>query len=398
MFGLGLNRFGPAPLRPAFARGASRVHAVTIACRLALDRQHQPDPVLPDGPITVIGLLSSATGIGQGARLMWRDLEQRGVPVVAVDVTKELTGSGGPKPEGALDAAALLAAEPGTIVMHLNPPLYATMYLRLPRHLRRHSHVVAYWAWEMERIPRAWLIDARAADEIWVPSEFVAHAVRRGLGPEARKPVKIVPHPVHALPPAPRKTPERTAEIRARHGLPRDAFIVGYSFAMGSNFARKNPIGVVTAFRDAFRAGDRAALLVLRCSDLELWPQGAAELARAIRDDPRIALIDQQTRHMPIAELYETIDVYLSLHRSEGYGLNLAEAASVGTPVLATGWGLATDILARPEVCPVGWTLVPVDDPQRVYGQAGARWAEPDLGDAVAKLRALSDRTTPAGT
>jgi glycosyltransferase involved in cell wall biosynthesis len=155
---------------------------------------------------------------------------------------------------------------------------------------------------------------------------------------------------------------------------------------------------VVTAFRDAFRAGDRAALLVLRCSDLELWPQGAAELARAIRDDPRIALIDQQTRHMPIAELYETIDVYLSLHRSEGYGLNLAEAASVGTPVLATGWGLATDILARPEVCPVGWTLVPVDDPQRVYGQAGARWAEPDLGDAVAKLRALSDRTTPAGT
>jgi hypothetical protein len=81
--------------------------------------------------------------------------------------------------------------------------------------------------------------------------------------------------------------------------------------------------------------------------------------------------------------------VYLSLHRSEGYGLNLAEAARVGTVVMTTGWGLAADIAKRPEVITIPWRLVPVDDPQRIYTEPGTHWAEPDHFAAAEQLHLL---------
>jgi glycosyltransferase involved in cell wall biosynthesis len=122
---------------------------------------------------------------------------------------------------------------------------------------------------------------------------------------------------------------------------------------------------------------------------MQVWPRGAAALGAAADADPRILLFDGARRNLPVRDLYEALDVYLSPHRSEGYGLTLAEAADLGTAVIATGWGLPADIAARPEVQSIGWRLVPVEDPQGIYTIAQARWAEPDIAEAAAKLRAL---------
>ena len=94
---------------------------------------------------------------------------------------------------------------------------------------------------------------------------------------------------------------------------------------------------------------------------------------------------------MPVSDFFQIIDVYVSLHRSEGYGLTVAEAADVGIPALATGWWLPPDIAARPGVISVASHCVPVVDPQGVYTQkgSGAYWAEADIIDAAEKLRAL---------
>lgn len=391
MFGLGLIRFVPVRLRPLIIRSVGRARATIAALRFRVENRRTPGNFPPDSPIALIGLFASPTGIGQGARLMWHDLHQRGHEVVAIDVTRSLGLPGGPRPEGILDEAALKEMRPGRIVVHLNPPLYAQMYLRMPYKLRRRSWLIGYWAWELEQIPQDWLASATFADEVWVPSDFVADAIRRRLCPRTHKQVKVVPHAVDAMPFGPRKTRESLAAARARHGLPADALIVGYSFAMSSNYTRKNPLAAIAAFRRAFPPEKRDARLILRCNDSETWPPGFAELTAAAKEDPRIILMDSETRRMPIKDFYEAIDVYLSPHRSEGYGLNLAEAASLGSQVLATGWGLAADIAARPEVTTIAWRLVPVNDPQKIYTEPGARWAEPDIADAAAKLSVLAE-------
>ncbi|WP_146216987.1 glycosyltransferase [Falsiroseomonas bella] len=341
--------------------------------------------------MTILGLFASPTGLGQGARLMWAEQKRQGRAVRAVDCTAALHLPGGPVPEGVLPVTALETLPPGPIVIHLNPPLYGLMYLRLPRRLRRSARLIAYWAWELDRVPASWAEAVLAADEIWVPSDFVAGAVRARLEGAEEVPVRVVPHPVEALPFGPRKTAESMAAARARHDLPAEAFIAACSFSMSSNYARKNPMAAVAAFRAAFPPGGPAACLVLRCNDREVWPAGHAELLQAAAQDPRILLIDGDPRRIPIGDLYYAADVYLSLHRSEGYGLNLAEAASLGTAVLATGWGLAADIAARPDVRTVSWRLVPVKDPQGAYDDPDAHWAEPDIAEAAAKLRALAE-------
>jgi glycosyltransferase involved in cell wall biosynthesis len=390
MFGLGLIRFVPAALRPPIIRAVDLTRQAVTGWQLRRETVRPPRHFPPDSPVILIGLFASPTGLGQGARLMLADLRRHGRGVTAVDATRALRLPGGALPEGVLPHSALATLPPGPVVVHLNPPLYGYMYLLMPKSLRLASRMIAYWAWELDQVPEHWLVDAGITDEIWAPSDFVAEALRRRLGPAARQPVRVVPHPVEAIPFGPRRTPADIAAARARHGLPAATFIAGTSFAMSSNFARKNPLAAIAAFQAAFPPGGREARLILRCNDRDIWPPGHAALEKAAAADPRILIFDGAARRIPIGDLYLVLDVYLSLHRSEGYGLNLAEAASLGTPVLATGWGLAADIAARPEVTEVAWRLVPVEDPQRVYTDAGARWAEPDIADAAAKLRSLA--------
>jgi hypothetical protein len=326
MFNRGLIRFLPAPLRPLFVLAVCRLRDLATRARRRWETPRTGRNTFPpDTLITLIGLFASPTGVGQGARLMWRDLQRRGRAVTAVDAADALNLPGGQRPEGVLGTAALATLPSGLIILHLNPPLYEAMYFLLPRNLRQRARLVGYWAWELDRMPEIWLGSAEMCDEIWVPSDFVAQSMRQLLGPHARQPIRVVPHAVDAIPLGPRKTIERRGAMRARHGLPDGAFLVGYSFTMNSSFERKNPVAAITAFQAAFPARTVCdALLILRCNDIRSWPRGFAALYDAAAEDSRILLVDGESRRMPIRDLYEVLDVYLSLHRSEGYGLTLA--------------------------------------------------------------------------
>lgn len=394
MFGLGLIRLVPQSLRPSVIRSIDAWQNIMLRARLRAEQAHlaanrsHPRMSAADAPVTIIGLFSSTSGIGQGARLMWEDLKGRGHAVAAIDATGALHLPAGARPRGVLDPRALGELPPGPFIFHLNPPRAGAFYFKMPPPLRRRAKLIACWVWELEKMPETWRLDAAIFDEFWVPSDFVADALRRLLGAEERRPIQVVPYAVDAMSFGPRKTPEMSALARARHGLPPDAFLVGHSFSLSSGFARKNPLAAIAAFQTAFPAEAVCdARLLLRCSDKDAWRPGYAQMLAAAAADARITVLDSSTRRIPIGDFYYAIDAYLSLHRSEGYGLNLAEAARVGTPVIATGWGLAADIAKRPEVATVPWRLVPVEDPQGIYTEPGVHWAEPDVPAAAEQLR-----------
>jgi glycosyltransferase involved in cell wall biosynthesis len=396
VLGLGLLGYVPEGLRPAVVRTSERIQIAhcRLGARAFLLRQKLA-PALPrarlltgTGPIAVVGIFSSSTGLAQGARLMVKDLTARGHDIVAVDVTRFLKLPGDEPTDGALTIGDLTNLPVSKVIIHLNPPKYSQIYFALPQPVKVRARVIAYWAWELECTPSEWKVAAKFCDEIWVPSKFVAHALlaqeRMGQG----RPVRVVPHAVDVAPIGPRKTRDMCLALRNRHGLRESTFVVGYSFSMGSVFARKNPLGTIEAFRRAFPLEEGADVaLVIRCTDADCYPPGLTELQDAWRRDHRILLVDGRTRRMDIRDLYYLIDVYLSLQRSEGYGLTLAEAAQVGTAVVTTDWWLADDIRCRPEVETVPSHLVPVVDRQGIYNGVNNRWAEPDLEVAAAILR-----------
>lgn len=321
-------------------------------------------------PLCVVGLLSTPTGIGEGGRLCGRALAALGYDVRSVDASELLEGM-----ETMPSDAPLLERGSGTVILHFNPDhLQPTLALMGRRRLRG-KRIIGYWAWELPRIPDAWLESLDHVDEVWTPSLFVAEAVR----PFTSRPVRVVPHPV-AL--------ERPGRPR------RDSFGIGARFCVltmfsfASSYQRKNPLGAVQAFRRAF--GDSSDhLLILKVSDAHEAPAEMAQLAAAIGGASNIRIEDQRLSDSDRLDLIASADVLLSLHRSEGFGLVMAEAMLAGTLVVATQWSGNMDYMDESSALLVPAHMVEAHDPRGVYSY-GECWAEPDVAAAAAHLAAVS--------
>ncbi|GAA3957805.1 hypothetical protein GCM10022278_15390 [Allohahella marinimesophila] len=89
-------------------------------------------------------------------------------------------------------------------------------------------------------------------------------------------------------------------------------------------------------------------------------------------------------------KLLSSSDVFISLHRSEGYGLVIAEALALGKPVVATKYSGADDFKDHPQFHGVSYRLVPVaGDPVYSTAAESDEWADPDLEEATNFLKTL---------
>jgi glycosyltransferase involved in cell wall biosynthesis len=165
-------------------------------------------------------------------------------------------------------------------------------------------------------------------------------------------------------------------------------FTVLVVFNIASSFARKNPCAAIAAFRQAF-GDDPSARLIVKYMNPDAWPEALRQMEQAADGTANIELTGGVLDRAGMDALYECADAVLSLHRAEGLGLLIAEGMLRGLPAVATNWSGSVDFLTRETGVPVGYTLVPVNDPQGKYVDVGTRWAEADIGEAAAALRAL---------
>jgi glycosyltransferase involved in cell wall biosynthesis len=237
------------------------------------------------------------------------------------------------------------------------------------------AYKIGYWAWELERPPASWVRAARLLDELWVPSEFV----RKAFAGAVTIPVHTVPAPIRAPRPLRRYS-------RAELGLADDAVVFLFSFAYGSLAARKNPWAVVRAFRDAFPRHVGGVRLVLKSVQSELFEAEAAALRELAGDDPRIRFVDGFMGRDRLMGLQAACDCFVSLHRSEGFGLGLAECMALGKTVIATAYSGNLDFMNEDNSLLVDYRLVPVK-PGEYPDTQGQVWAEASVEDAARKMR-----------
>jgi glycosyltransferase involved in cell wall biosynthesis len=259
---------------------------------------------------------------------------------------------------------------------HIEYQLQATR----PRCFFEGRETIGYFAWEQRDFPASWAARLAPYDRLWALSRFAAEAIASGVG-----------RPVSALPCSVETGPGMSKpEARAKFGIPLDKFVVGYIFDAASSIERKNPWALLTAVFNAFERADDV-LLVLKIGNGRR-PDFVArvnEIAQQAQEACRhVIIITDTLPKRDVEALLCAMDVYVSLHRSEGFGYTLAEAMLLGVPVVATAYSGNLDFMRAGTSHLVSCREVPVRRRDGPF-ETGTVWAEPDPDHAVSILRGI---------
>ena len=322
--------------------------------------------------VNLVGYLNAELGVGESARSTAAALRASGVALATV-TTKRTTSRQG------VDYPADNLARYNTIVMGVNADQIDVVQAELGTSFMADRYVIGQWYWELESFPSELHEAFTSVDEVWAASTFIRDTVAKAA--PRRMTVTHMPIAVST----PLFDPLAT---RQTFGLP-EGFMFLFSWDMLSVVERKNPDGLVLAYRQAFEPTD-GALLVLKTMNGRSRLQSLERLRWSCRDRPDIIIIDEVFDQVRTGSLTNVSDCYVSLHRSEGLGLTMAEAMLLEKPVIATGYSGNLDFTTADVAHLVGWqpTTVPSDaGPYR----AGSMWADPDLEHAADLMRTVFD-------
>jgi glycosyltransferase involved in cell wall biosynthesis len=166
--------------------------------------------------------------------------------------------------------------------------------------------------------------------------------------------------------------------------MPPGWFVFFFTFDFQSLFERKNPLGVICAFRKAFNPTERV-LLVIKSSHGDSCPDELSRL-QAAAEGANIRILDAVLERRELDALMMRCDCYVSLHRSEGFGLTMAEAMGFGKSVIATAYSANMDFMTPANGFLVRYRLTQIDCDHGPY-RKGWTWADPDLEHAAELMR-----------
>lgn len=333
--------------------------------------------------LNLVGYARGGLGLGENLRRFAETLHAAGLPFTLVDFSANLGERG---MDARLERRIRSENPYPTNVFFVNADQLPVAREHFGARFFERRRNIGFWFWELEGFPAAWSGAFDLVDEVWTASEFVRGAVAA----RTAKPVHRVALPIE-LPTSVRPY------TRARFGLPEQPFLFCFHFDFHSFAQRKNPQAAIAAFRMAFPPHDMRAALLIKTINGARAPQAMAALREAVADDPRILLLDEFLDHEASTGLMSVCDAFVSLHRSEGFGLGMAEAMYLGKPVIATGYSGNLDFMTPVNSCLVRHRLVPVGRDEYPYGE-GQHWAEPDPGHAAEFMRRLVDEPAFAQT
>ena len=318
----------------------------------------------------VIGVLKAELGVGEAARRTAAALTAAGVPHRTTGwYAASLSRCSAPQPDSSLD----LRGPSDIAIVNLNADVLEQLVDDLGATHLRGRHRVGVWFWEVEDFPEELWPAFDLVDEVWVATEFM----QRAIGAVSPKPVVHMPIPLFPPPVDPLLT-------RADLGLD-ERYTFLFVFDHFSILDRKNPLGLIEAYAEAFAPEDGARLLIKTINaERHVLDHEALLLASASRPD--IDIRDGYLAPGEVGALLAGADCYVSLHRAEGLGLTIAESMALGKPAIVTDYAGSTDFVTPGIAYPVPYELIEVGSGNDPY-DPGVRWADPDLGSAAKFMR-----------
>jgi glycosyltransferase involved in cell wall biosynthesis len=333
--------------------------------------------------LAVVGYPFSPTGMGEHARSVCRALWAAGAAPGLVDVAPA-GGAFDPDLRRAFAPHLRTGLAQGVNLFCINGDEVERVTGLMDRGAFEGAYNVIYPAWELATYPQPWARLLERFDEVWAPSAFI----RDGLLPAVARPVTHMPLAVELT---------FSSFLGRRHfAIPEDAFVYLFFFDFSSYAERKNPGAVLEAFERLVRSRPQAQLHCV----IKFRGAAGTEAARQALETRlqalggRVQAVNAELSDNEIKNLVRNADVFVSLHRSEGFGRGMAEAMALGRTAIATGYSGNLDFMTPETSLLVDYELLPVAPGAYPHGE-GQVWADPSVAHAAQLMeQALDD---PAG-
>ena len=330
----------------------------------------QPGAQPSTGPALVFGAFGGVHGLGRAATYDLDEVRRRHSEVTTIDIS------------GALRREPTQRVELQTPVENVyflcQPDTYWVIPELVDPAIFRGAYRIGRWVWETPEFPNSWRLAEAVVHRIWAPSQFCADTFEHAMP----IPVDVIPYPVVSL-------PRSDLDMRSRLGINANVFLGVCIMDVYSCPDRKNPWDHIRAWRKAF--GDNPDFtLVMKIRLGKRTKVVLSELTELVGNARNVRILTSDLSHEEIAALHHSADVFLSLHRSEGYGLNIMEALLLGKPVVATDYSANAEYgPSFPTYYGIPYAMVRYRDSWRHY-EDNFDYAQPDIQEAAQQLRSIT--------
>jgi glycosyltransferase involved in cell wall biosynthesis len=359
----------------------------------------EPAPTIPPGPVdrstlttgvTCVGYHRAVLGVGAagrrladlfegaGERVHRRTYDHTTAPLRLPFVDTDAGGTSVPK----LDVIALC----------VNGSETPRLSRALGSEVLEGRYRIGLWGWELDVFPPEQQAGFDFVDEVWTYSAFARDAIARAA------PAHI---PVHSIALGANlsweEPSETTASERADLDLPASGNLVGFAFDYASQIERKNPESVVRSYCAAIPNQDKSQQsLVIKTLNAAEFSRDHQRLLDVCGHRTDIVIIDRTFTQHEQRAFMNSLCTYVSLHRSEGYGLTLLEAMALGVPVIATAYSGNLDFMNGLNSWLIPYRLVPTTNTGQ-YPE-GLLWADADIDAAASAIREVLSNSSGSGS
>lgn len=307
----------------------------------------------------VFGYFDSVHGLAESARLVLKSLEKSSIPYETISVNPHnLNFTALPKLPYSIN---LFCIDLENLIILVN----AMGWKKIASHYN-----IGNIFWETNIFPKFHVQVCRYFNEIWVTSRYLQEHISIAQ-----------PIPVHRINQPIELLIKPNTIDKTLFGI-EDKFTYLFYFNFRSILNRKNPLALISAFKKAFPDSKDVQLVIKSQYGASDYPEELEKLLKGIKADPRIKWIDETMSLQKRYDLMNACDCYVSLHRSEGLGLTMAEAMLLEKPVIATGYSGNLDFMNDDNsyLCP--YVLRPIGTGNSPYPPKGV-WADVDIDRAA---------------
>ena len=316
--------------------------------------------------INFFGSWETSDGIGRAAKLNLEALEDANINIDKYIISRPLALESGRNT--VLNDKLVKSLRFNINLFHFSPRWVEHYFKDINNsNLLRNFYNIGYWFCEVPEIQNKWANQQRYFDEIWTASSFCQTAYSQKL----KIPVLKFPLSIEAN--------EKPRNWTNRNKA--DKFNFLFVLNVYSDVERKNVMFTIKAFLNAHQ-GINNVCLTIKISNIEFDPNLQRVLEELSLKHKNIKIIQGYVEDKEIKALYQEADVYVSLHRAEGYGLTIGDAMREGIPVITTGYSGNLEFCESMFCRLVAYDLVNIGH-ERLRYSSDDIWAEPCLNDAT---------------